>query len=96
MRIDGLGLIEFCARFGMVELWADAEPNAQLQLIWLLDYLRPHANVVARLSLVQTDTRIGSLGWRNGAERDPSRSTTIILKSRALRGRAWRAPTPAA
>src|SRR5262245_51902476 len=58
-RADGLGLIEFCERFDAVELWADPEPNAQLQLIWLLYYLRRHSNVVARLALVQTKVRIG-------------------------------------
>src|SRR5262245_45741049 len=58
--IDGLGLIEFCERFDAVELWADPEPNAQLQLVWLLDHLRPHENAVSRLALVHTDTRIGS------------------------------------
>jgi hypothetical protein len=36
----GLGLIEFCEGFDAIELWADPEPNTQLQLIWLLDQLR--------------------------------------------------------
>ena len=42
-RSHGLGLIEFCERCETIELWIDPEPNAQLTLIWLLDYLRPHA-----------------------------------------------------
>ena len=33
-----LGLIDFCERCETIELWADPEPNAQLTLIWLLDY----------------------------------------------------------
>ena len=35
-----LGLIELCSKCESVELWIDPEPNAQLMLIWLLDYLR--------------------------------------------------------
>jgi len=95
-RFDGLGLIEFCARFDTVELWADAEPNAQLQLVWLLDYLRPHSDVVARLALVQTNTSIGSLGPREwGRERSvPIHTDHLEIASAAWS--AWRAPTPAA
>src|ERR1700746_1545084 len=33
-----LGLIEFCARYDEIELWIDPYPNAQLILIWLLDF----------------------------------------------------------
>ncbi|MCC6383424.1 MAG: hypothetical protein IT304_13035, partial [Dehalococcoidia bacterium] len=55
-EMRGLGLIEFCEGFDAIELWANSEPETQLQLIWLLDHLRPHANVASRLSLVQTDT----------------------------------------
>jgi hypothetical protein len=39
--INDLGLIEACERCETVELWMGAEPNAQLVLIWLLDYLGP-------------------------------------------------------
>ncbi len=53
--MEGPGLIEFCARFEAVELWVDPDPNAQLTLIWLLDYLRPHAEIVSKLTLVQAD-----------------------------------------
>jgi hypothetical protein len=35
-----LGLIDLCERCETIELWVDPEPNAQLTLIWLLDYLR--------------------------------------------------------
>ena len=34
------------------QLWIDPDPNAQLTLIWLLDYLRPHANAASELTLV--------------------------------------------
>src|ERR1700730_17075971 len=38
-----LGLIELCQRCETVELWMETEPNSQLVLIWLLDYLHSHA-----------------------------------------------------
>ena len=38
------GLIEFFQRCEAVELWMETEPNAQLVLIWLLDYLHSHAD----------------------------------------------------
>ncbi|MDO9297449.1 MAG: DUF1835 domain-containing protein, partial [Bradyrhizobium sp.] len=59
-RTEGPGLIEFCARFEAVELWIDPDPNAQLTLIWLLDYLRHHAATVSKLTLVQADVQIGN------------------------------------
>src|ERR1700736_6689526 len=37
-----LGLIELCQRYDTVELWIETDPNAQLVLIWLLDYLHSH------------------------------------------------------
>ena len=50
-----LGLLEFCQQFDTVELWFDPRPNNQLQLIWLLDYFRPHPHVVSRLRLRLVD-----------------------------------------
>jgi hypothetical protein len=51
--VANLGLTELCAKCEAVELWINPESNAQLMLLWLLDYLRPHANVTSRLRLVQ-------------------------------------------
>lgn len=68
VRTEGPALIEFCERFDAIALWADPDPNSQLTLIWLLDYLRRHA--VAPLTLVQADASIGDYmpedvaGWR--------------------------------
>jgi hypothetical protein len=95
-RSHGLGLIEFCERFDAVELWVDPDPNSQLQLIWLLDYLRPSANVIFRLALVQTDSGIGGrlseelATWRPPAV--PIRSDHLAIAAAAWA--AWRAPTP--
>jgi hypothetical protein len=46
-----LGLAEFCQQYETVELWFDTDPNAQLQLVWLLDYFRSHPQTVGRLKL---------------------------------------------
>jgi hypothetical protein len=97
-RSHGLGLVEFCERFEAVELWVDPEPNAQLQLIWLLDYLRPSANVISRLALVQTDSGIGArLSEELATWRPPAvsvRSDHLAIAAAAWA--AWRAPTPEA
>jgi hypothetical protein len=45
------GLIEFCQQCETIELWFDPDPNDQLLLVWLLDYLRPYPEIVARLSM---------------------------------------------
>jgi hypothetical protein len=55
-----LGLIDFCERCETIELWIDPDPNAQLILIWLLDYLHHHRNIASKLVLVQTDDAIGN------------------------------------
>jgi hypothetical protein len=77
-------------------LWIDPDPNAQLILIWLLDYLGRHPNVAAKLSLVQADVSIGNhapeevAGWRILAVK-------ILNQHLELASSAWqayRAPTP--
>jgi len=55
-----LGLIEFCERCEMVELWIDPVPNAQLILIQLLDFFRSYENTVSKLALFQADIVIGN------------------------------------
>jgi hypothetical protein len=91
----GLGLTEFCESFDAIELWANPEPDTQLQLIWLLDHLRPHASITSRLSLVQIE-RIGNdelqhwIAQRSRAV--PIHADHLALASAAWA--AWRAPTP--
>jgi hypothetical protein len=46
-----LSLVEFCQSYDVVELWFDRTPNDQLQLIWLLEYLRSHPETVAKSKL---------------------------------------------
>lgn len=91
-----LGFIEFCAACESVELWIDPEPNAQLTLIWLLDYLRPHEKIVSKLTLVQADFVIGSLEPEELAKRRPPAVKVVKdhLETAGAAWRAYRAPTP--
>ena len=50
-----LSLAEFCLRYETVELWFDSDPNAQLRLVWLLDYFRVHPETFPRLKLRHFD-----------------------------------------
>ena len=47
-----LELVDHCDR---VELWMDTRPNDQLVLIWLLDYLRHHAEIATKIVLRHVD-----------------------------------------
>jgi len=50
-----LSLVEACRSFETVELWFDPAPNDQLQLVWLLDVLSSHPQIVAKLKLRLVD-----------------------------------------
>ncbi len=54
-------LDKVCEPFDTIDLWIDPDPNAQLILIWLLDYFRSHAAIVSKINLVQGDVSIGNL-----------------------------------
>ena len=90
------GLIDFCERCETIELWADPEPNAQLTLIWLLDYLRHHAETASKLTLVQANVGIGGhppeeiAGWRLPAVK----ILNDHLEIASAAWQAYRAPTP--
>ena len=97
-RIDGVGLNQLCERFDTIELWADPEPNAQLQLAWMLDHLRQHGDAVAKSALVQTDIRIASISPEEWVARRP-RAVPIHpdhLEIARDAWAAWRASTPEA
>ena len=91
-----LGLLELCERCDSIELWADPQANDQLILIWLLDILRQHHNILSKLLLVQTDVDVTSCGDANLAKwRLPKLAVTddrLRLASRAWN--AYRTPTP--
>ncbi len=90
------GLIDLCDRCYTIELWIDPEPNAQLTLIWLLDYLRPHGTIVSKLSLVQADAVIGNhlpeelIKWQLPVVKILNEH----LETASTAWQAWRAPTP--
>jgi hypothetical protein len=90
-----LGLIEFCEGFDAIELWADPEPNTQLQLIWLLDSLRPHTSVTSRLRLVQS----ASIHIHRPEDWIAQRQHAVSIHAdhlalASVAWAAWRAPTP--
>jgi hypothetical protein len=76
------GLVDLCDRCETIELWIDPEPNAQLTLIWLLDYLRHYGTIESKLALVQADVVIGNYPPEELIKGNyrPSRSSTIIWK----------------
>ncbi len=97
-RRKDLGLLELCEPFDSVELWVDPQPNDQLVLIWLLDFLRPYREVISKLSLVQTDDTIFNYRpesvakWKLPVVKITDRH--LVMASRAWQ--AYRAPNPQA
>jgi hypothetical protein len=91
-----LSLIELCERCATIELWIDPDPNSQLTLIWLLDYLRHHAQIVSKLTLVQADAAIGDhLPQTAAAWQFPCvKIRNDHLEQASAAWRAYRAPTP--
>ena len=91
-------IIDLCEPFDTVDLWIDPDPNAQLVLIWMLEYLRPYEAIVSKLNLVQADVPIGNYPVEEVAEwRIPAikvRNGHLELASSAWQ--AYRAPTPRA
>jgi hypothetical protein len=93
--IADLGFIEACERFETVELWMGTEPNAQLVLIWLLDYLGPRAKSLG-ITLRHVDTTLGEI--------EPARLAALKfpgvaiddhhLEIASLAWQAFREPTP--
>jgi hypothetical protein len=88
-------MIDLCEPFDTIDLWIDPDPNAQLILVWLLEYLRPHEAVVSKLNLVQADVPIGNypaeevVEWRIPANK-------ILNEHLELASSVWqayRAPT---
>ncbi len=62
-RFRDHGMIEFCQHYETVELWFDTNPQAQLQLVWLLDYFRSYPDIAAKLKLRRVDLdMIGIVG----------------------------------
>ena len=96
MQGKDLGLIEFCERCETIELWINPDPNSQLTLVWLLDYLRRDAGTVSKLALVQANVRIGDHSPEEVAKwRLPAvKILNDHLEQASAAWRAYRAPTP--
>lgn len=94
-----LGLVWFCKAYGveLIELWFDPSPNNQLQLVWILDYLRSEPYAVERLKLRCVDFDL--LGADGARLRDRSvREFDVTEHDFEVARVAWeayRAPTPA-
>ena len=91
-----LSLAEFCQQYETVELWFDTQPNAQLKLVWLLDYFRSCPETVARLKFCLADLAMIEL------ERLGKWRPTVVdvtekeLETASATWQAYRAPTPEA
>jgi hypothetical protein len=96
IRRKGLGLIELCQQCEMVELWVDPVPNAQLVLIWLLDYFRSHGKIASKLSLVQPDVRISGQRPEEVAKWRPPAVKILNdhLEAASMAWQAYRQPAP--
>ena len=89
-------MIEFCAAYDAIELWIDPGPNAQLNLICLLDYVRAHEGLAAKMKFVQADFVIGGREPEGLARWQPPRVNIANhhLDVAVTAWRAYRAPTP--
>jgi hypothetical protein len=89
-----LGLVEFCLQYETVELWFDTDPNAQLRLVWLLDYFRSHPEIIARLKLRLVDLEMIGLE-RLGKWLPPAADVTSDeLETASAAWQAYCATTP--
>jgi hypothetical protein len=90
------GLAELCLQYETVELWFDTHPNAQLLLIWLLDYFRSHPETIARLKLRLVDAEMIRLD-RLGKWRPPAVDVAgDVLETATAAWQAYCATTPEA
>ncbi|MGJ4885625.1 DUF1835 domain-containing protein [Bradyrhizobium sp. HKCCYLRH1065] len=90
--------LELVDRCDSVELWMGTRPNDQLVLIWLLDYLRHHAEIATKIVLRHVDVPLsdapaGRLAGRAIAGVELAREH---LDLGHLAWQAFRAPTPQA
>lgn len=93
-----IGLVEVAAKCESVALWINPEPNAQLSLVWLLDYLRSYKELASRLTLVQADLPLGSQSTDELAKSQPLAIKLLDrhLEAASAAWTAWLAPTPKA
>jgi len=93
-----VGLAEFCEQYETVELWFDMRPDAQLKLVWLLDYFSSYPEATTRLKLRLVDQEMIGLHPNAFAKWRPP-VFDIREKDLATASAAWqayRSPTPGA
>jgi hypothetical protein len=84
------------AEYARIELWADPDPNSQLQLLQLLDWLRRQDALAGRVFLMQSATPLGQCRPFDVRTLQP-RFDPVGPREYELAARAWRAfrePTP--
>jgi hypothetical protein len=93
-----VALVRFCETYGvdLIELWFDPSPNDQLQLIWILDYLRSFPSIAERLRLRLVDFDLLGAGPTELRERAVRkyRVAESDFEMAAMAWEAFRAPTP--
>jgi hypothetical protein len=84
--------------FDRIEIWADPEPNSQLQLFQFLDWLKAYSDLMQKVSLANPDFRIGSRTPASVAalELRAQRVSNIQLQTASVALRAFQQPTPEA
>lgn len=75
-------LVEFCQRYETIELWFDTCPQAQLELIWLLDHFRSCPEVTGLLKMRLLDFDL--IGLNNGNLASRCRRSSVSLN------KSWR------
>jgi hypothetical protein len=96
-EVHGIGLAQLCSCFEEVELRIGPTANDQLELIWLLDYLRRRKAITPRLFLCQVDPLIGLSTEELVAMDAPQIRITSAHADLASRAwQAFRSPTPQA
>jgi hypothetical protein len=90
IRSKDLGLLELCQQCESVELWIDPEPNAQLQLVQLLDHFRSGAKIESTLTLHQAEVCIGDQPAETISDWRPS-SIKVVNDHVEVGNMAWQA-----
>lgn len=93
-----LSFVEFCQPYDAIELWFDPNPQDQLQLIWLLDYLNSQDGLAQKLRLrLVTDDLITMRGEELGKSVSHIPVVDVTAREFETARMAWQAycaPTP--
>ncbi len=96
-EVHDIGLAQLCACFDTVELWIGPTANDQLELVWLLDYLRRRKAITPRLFLRTSEPPVGRSTEELAAIDLPRLRISSALADLASRAwHAFRSPTPQA